>query len=387
MRNFNDQKIFEKFKTNVLGKTNTLTNLTTNQRITNKIYELVPIMASLVLLTDVMWLVISTFFHYIDFNISTIICIIALIFTSTLMIVLPMLIKNNLFKRISLLIYYLIIISATIVISTDRAIVSSKMGTQSGVNIVTYFMFLLVLFPLPYIVDSIVIVASVVLSFIIPLVFAGNLGFDVISNLLVRVYIIVGYIVLRHKNFTHCYKQIQLERMQETLLEYSYIDNLTNILNRRALEEYCTKLIRSDNVDNIGTVFFDIDAFKVFNDTYSHSEGDVVLTKLCHLINDNLKDDEYLFRYGGEEFIIIILNKTKEEMLNFGLFIKNLVYEANIKRNDISDFDRITISAGITMNNKHDLIENDFISKADEELYIAKKSKKNCVAFEKNIYR
>lgn len=90
-------------------------------------------------------------------------------------------------------------------------------------------------------------------------------------------------------------------------------DRTTNALNRYSLEKY---LIRNSNKPNGGIVYFlDIDDFKTLNDTYGHHIGDIVLRDVATVIKQNLKNSEKLFRFGGDEFIVIGKDYNKERSL------------------------------------------------------------------------
>ncbi|MCE1253182.1 MAG: diguanylate cyclase [Anaerolineae bacterium] len=120
-------------------------------------------------------------------------------------------------------------------------------------------------------------------------------------------------------------------------------DNLTGVLNRRGYEEYSThmikKIIRSKSI-------LDIDQFKQFNDFYGHRSGDDILRRVANALQNGLKNpDDSLFRVGGEEFVILIILNTAEDM---PLILERLITSVNALDipHEKSPFNHVTISIG-----------------------------------------
>ncbi|MEG0070256.1 MAG: GGDEF domain-containing protein, partial [Cetobacterium sp.] len=90
-------------------------------------------------------------------------------------------------------------------------------------------------------------------------------------------------------------------------------DGLTNVLNRLSLDKKYKSIIHKNQVVSI--IMLDIDNFKNINDTYGHALGDRVLINVCKAITHMLSKDIELYRYGGEEFIVLARNKSEEEIL------------------------------------------------------------------------
>lgn len=114
---------------------------------------------------------------------------------------------------------------------------------------------------------------------------------------------------------------------------------------------------------------FDIDNFKKLNDTYGHDFGDEVLARITKKISNLLSNDGYLYRVGGEEFIIMLKGKPKDEVYEIAEKIRNTVEELKWLK-DIN----VTISLGIAHSNES---SENIIKKADENLYISKATGKN----------
>jgi len=150
----------------------------------------------------------------------------------------------------------------------------------------------------------------------------------------------------------------------------SFIDPLTKTYNRKILET-----IEKENLQNDIVAIFDIDNFKKINDTYGHNAGDIVLKQLVNIIKKHIRDYDYLIRYGGEEFVLLLKRLNKKHAVKkieqiFEAIRKTSIDIGNQKIN-------ITISGGVHLepNKEKNLLEA--IKKADQELYLAKKNGKN----------
>ncbi len=150
----------------------------------------------------------------------------------------------------------------------------------------------------------------------------------------------------------------------------SNLDPLTRTFNRRALDSYLGSLCESRNKDiDAHILLVDIDDFKVVNDAFGHLAGDRVLIFLSKLINSSIRDGDKVFRFGGEEFLILLSRSTNlscekvAQRLLDGVRSNTLLY----KQHHI----KITLSIGSTGLREDDNVES-FIERADAALYQAK---------------
>ena len=122
----------------------------------------------------------------------------------------------------------------------------------------------------------------------------------------------------------------------------------------------------------LSLLFLDLDDFKLVNDSYGHLVGDEVLKEVAHRLKNVVRIYDIVGRYGGEEFLIILPDTDLENA-------KTLTERARkaIKEPSISDI-RVTISLGITCMKENDQSIKDLIERADEGLYRAKNSGKDC---------
>lgn len=163
------------------------------------------------------------------------------------------------------------------------------------------------------------------------------------------------------------------------LQEYMDYDVLTHLLNRRKLDSYMSKLIKKANEqsDNFCILMFDIDDFKKINDTYGHACGDVILKHAATTISRNIKEEDLAFRWGGEEFLVII--KTNGEMVvKIAERIRKTIERQLIEYKDKKI--KITVTIGVAEYKDNRTAKNLF-ELADENLYKGKRNGKNQVVF------
>ncbi len=169
-------------------------------------------------------------------------------------------------------------------------------------------------------------------------------------------------------------------KLRETLRHQSIRDPLTNLFNRRYLEEYLQQEINRSIGDRecLGIIMLDIDHFKKFNDTFGHDAGDEVLRRVSKFIQLNIRRSDIACRYGGEELITILpganLEQTKQRAEQIRTGIKNLKIEY-LDRN----LGQITVSIGVSSLPKHGTTPELLIKAADIALYQAKIQGRNRV--------
>jgi len=167
---------------------------------------------------------------------------------------------------------------------------------------------------------------------------------------------------------------------EEKIKDISIRDPLTNIFNRRYIFERFEEIISefSRNGKVFSTAILDIDFFKKINDEYGHLAGDFILKEFAAVISRNLRPYDLFGRYGGEEFIIVSLNSTREQTGRTVERILNLVRETIFEYNNIDI--KFTFSAGISDSLEYDrnrLSSEMIIETADNRLYMAKESGRN----------
>ena len=157
----------------------------------------------------------------------------------------------------------------------------------------------------------------------------------------------------------------------------SVTDALTGLYNRRYFENiFEREFLRAQRYDNNLTVaILDIDFFKKINDTHGHLCGDHILREVAYLILNALRKTDIVFRFGGEEFIII-LTETSLEKAQIPLErIRQLIEEYQFYYNE--NVIKVSVSIGAEELHKNILTPEQLIQNADTALYTAKKQGRN----------
>jgi len=133
-----------------------------------------------------------------------------------------------------------------------------------------------------------------------------------------------------------------------TSITYSHIDALTGLLNRNKFERHFSSMSVAANPQSIvGIALFDLDHFKLFNDTYGHAAGDDVLRQLGKVIRNRLqRTSDAGYRVGGEEFFLQYHGRTREDVINFIDNIRKDVQQLAIPHKENPPFNCVTISCG-----------------------------------------
>ncbi|MFN3786890.1 MAG: diguanylate cyclase, partial [Sulfurihydrogenibium azorense] len=154
----------------------------------------------------------------------------------------------------------------------------------------------------------------------------------------------------------------------------SLIDSLTGLYNRNYLEE-----IENKNLKDFVVIVADVDFFKKINDTYGHLVGDNVLKTVAETIKKNVRENDIVIRYGGEEFLIILNKERSVDNLNYinvAERIRKAVENLKIKINE-NDYLKTTLSVGIFLDTDKIKTLQEAIKKADVALYKAKTKGRN----------
>ena len=129
---------------------------------------------------------------------------------------------------------------------------------------------------------------------------------------------------------------------------------------------------------------YDIDHFKKFNDMYGHLFGDKVLKSVAEVVASTLRKNDVLARFGGEEFTILLPQTSLDEAFEKVETLRKLISEHVIEDNLISV--SVTASFGISSYDECALTENDLVRTADDALYEAKATGRNCVVAANRLY-
>ncbi len=169
--------------------------------------------------------------------------------------------------------------------------------------------------------------------------------------------------------------------LREALREHSIRDPMTQLFNRRYLEESIAReQVRARRMESQFTVVMtDIDHFKSFNDTYGHQAGDAVIKAFANHLQTHVRGEDVICRYGGEEFLILLVGATHEQGLERAEILRQLTtnLEVNISGTNLPT---ITASWGVATFPVHGESWEGIISTADAALYLSKRNGRNRVS-------
>lgn len=172
-------------------------------------------------------------------------------------------------------------------------------------------------------------------------------------------------------------ESFELQKQNKDLKNLALIDDLTQLLNRRALN----LLIREKPFAKKGMAvcMMDIDYFKCLNDSMGHIEGDKVLHKVAAVLKEKVANGDLIYRYGGEEFCIILFDVKQEDVIKIACRLCKEIENLNLL-NKGRNYKPVTISAGTSLIAQDDKYETliDLIHQADDALYRAKNCGRNC---------
>jgi len=162
--------------------------------------------------------------------------------------------------------------------------------------------------------------------------------------------------------------------MYYNMRKKSFIDPLTKVYNRQYLQEF----LKNNSLQNYYLMMIDLDHFKLLNDNYGHDAGDVVLVSVVMEIKHSIRQQDFIVRFGGEEFLIFIDKKDIQSVKIVAERIRQRVEDLSIKtKNNTLN---VTLSIGVNPFPYRFKNIDEAVKIADEQLYIAKSSGRNKIA-------
>ncbi|HSV72478.1 MAG TPA: sensor domain-containing diguanylate cyclase [Chthonomonadales bacterium] len=172
-------------------------------------------------------------------------------------------------------------------------------------------------------------------------------------------------------------------RIRHLMLRYANLattDGLTGLMNHRrcqeTLSEEVQRAVRYGRP--LAVLMLDLDAFKQFNDTFGHPQGDALLRRVAQILRGSLRTSDHIARYGGEEFMVILPETTRDEAWHLAERVRRNVGGASIEVEDGRIVYR-TVSIGVAGYPDDGAAPADLVQKADAALYRAKRSGRNRV--------
>ena len=170
------------------------------------------------------------------------------------------------------------------------------------------------------------------------------------------------------------------KNLTEILKISSTTDALTGLYNRKYLDEYLEKAqAQAKRTDMMyGLLMIDIDFFKMVNDTHGHDVGDRAIKALAQILKENIREADTAFRFGGEEFLVLLYGCEESMVVNIAEKIRMAFEKTPIQSNNGSNFYKtLSVGASIFSTDSDSLWK--CIKFADIALYSAKESGRNCV--------
>lgn len=150
--------------------------------------------------------------------------------------------------------------------------------------------------------------------------------------------------------------------LKEKLIKLSYTDSLTGVYNRACFEDKKNELNKSKYLP-IGVIMGDVNGLKVVNDTFGHLEGDKLLKEIANVLKLSTREEDYIFRWGGDEFVILMPNCGKYKCEEIIANILNRCKKSKFNLIELS----IALGSSIKDTLEKDLYEN--LKEAEEKLY------------------
>lgn len=172
---------------------------------------------------------------------------------------------------------------------------------------------------------------------------------------------------------------IENAELYANLQEMATVDGLTGVYNRVYFhEKFESEFKMAEEAGySLSLVILDIDFFKIFNDTYGHLFGDVVLREVAQTVKNNLRGTDTIARFGGEEFVLILPRTSIQQAYEKVEYLRNKIAGNVIKDNLISA--SVTASFGIACYPETSSNQVGLIRDADNALYKAKENGRNCI--------
>jgi len=173
----------------------------------------------------------------------------------------------------------------------------------------------------------------------------------------------------------------QLRQLNEVLHIQANTDTLTELYNRRYLEDSLRNEITRRNryQDPLSVALIDVDHFKQINDNHGHAGGDIVLKTFSKALLHCARESDIVGRYGGEEFLVILPKTSPRSAMLFAERIRTNIEKCKIAVGDSEC--PVTVSVGVSgvESNSTALDMAKFVSSADQALYAAKGAGRNCI--------
>lgn len=171
--------------------------------------------------------------------------------------------------------------------------------------------------------------------------------------------------------------------LYERMHEMATVDNLTGVYNRLYFQDRLQKEFENAQKEgySLSLAIFDIDHFKRFNDTFGHLFGDKVLKDISNLLKSSLRSGDIIARYGGEEFVVLFPRTGLKEAYDKVEILREKIAKTVIRDELVTA--SVTVSFGLASYPETSSTQSELLKMADNALYEAKESGRNCVRIAK----
>ena len=190
-----------------------------------------------------------------------------------------------------------------------------------------------------------------------------------------------GKIIGAVQIFSDNLSKVELKQLIDDLRKQSLLDPLTQILNRRGIANNLSLRLKEMQRYQwpIGILFIDIDHFKAVNDQHGHDTGDEVLKMVADTLSTNTRSFDLIGRWGGEEFINIIVNVNRQTLQSIAERYRLLVEQSKLVKE--TGAISVTVSIGATLSRSDDTVDT-IIRRADNLMYRCKEAGRNQVCID-----
>ena len=170
------------------------------------------------------------------------------------------------------------------------------------------------------------------------------------------------------------------KELEQVLIEAD-TDKLTGLANRRSLDEFLDALVTIFPEENksFSLIIADVDHFKYYNDTHGHQMGDLVLVSVASILKNSIRRGDLAARFGGEEFVVILPNCSKENAVLIGNKLRSAISDQNIQFQNQQPMGNLTCTFGVATYPDDADTKELLLKRADECLYDGKARGRNKV--------
>jgi diguanylate cyclase (GGDEF)-like protein len=251
---------------------------------------------------------------------------------------------------------------------------------QNG-NTAAFLFFIIVLRPRFFIgVIGLVLLASIhLITMKLTGAFDDGVYLSIASLVLsTSIFLGAGAYYLEHTDRMNFLHRLKSSLLHQQLILKSEQDGLTGLLNRHSLSRISADLWARPAPSSVCAILLDIDHFKTFNDLHGHIHGDECLRKVSASIADMIGNEGHVFRFGGEEILVLVADADEASGLGIAEVIRAAIESLCIPHSGLGPDKVVTASLGVaTVATENSTLE-DLLKKADTALYHAKRNGRNC---------